>query len=80
MFDEKTTFGNGKSFKTEILVEKAAFKEDKDYKEAFECALKDIIDGLLPLGGGVNRGNGCFGGSVKEVNGTFNHKREVEKW
>ena len=80
LFDEKTTFGNGKSFKTEIMVEKAAFKEDKDYKEAFECALKDIIDGLLPLGGGVNRGNGCFGGSVKEVNGMFNHKREVAKW
>ena len=80
LFDEKTTFGNGKSFKTEIMVEKAAFNEDIFFKEAFECSLKDIIDGLLPLGGGVNRGNGCFGGSVKEVNGTFNHKREVEKW
>lgn len=80
LFDEKTTFGNGKSFKTEILVEKAAFNENAAFKEAFETALKDIIDGLLPLGGGVNRGNGCFGGSVEEVNGTFNHKREVEKW
>ena len=56
LFDEKTTFGNGKSFKTEILVEKAAFNEDAAFKEAFETALKDIIDGLLPLGGGVNRG------------------------
>lgn len=80
LFDEKTTFGNGKSFKTEIMVEKAAFDEDTSFKKAFESALKDIIDGLLPLGGGVNRGNGCFGGSVEEINGTFNHKREVEKW
>ncbi len=80
LFDEKLTFGNGKSFKTEILVEKAAFDEDTSFKEAFEAALKDIIDGLLPLGGGVNRGNGCFGGCVVDVNGTFNHKREVEKW
>lgn len=80
LFDEKVLFGNGKSFTTEILVEKSAFDGDPDYKKAFECALEDLINGLLPLGGGVNRGNGCFGGCVKEINGTFNHKREIESW
>lgn len=80
LFDEKVLFGNGKSFTTKIMVDKTAFEGDPDYKIAFESALKDLIDGLLPLGGGVNRGNGCFGGSVKEINGTFNHKREIESW
>lgn len=36
----------------------------KDYSEhvipAFEQALQDICCGMLPLGGGVNRGHGCF--------------------
>lgn len=31
-------------------------------KIAFEQTLKDICNGLLPLGGGVNRGNGIFTG------------------
>lgn len=42
-------------------------KENSDFKEvqqAFESALKDICTGMLPLGGGVNRGNGVFKGSV----------------
>ncbi len=32
--------------------------------EALEAALKDIASGLLPLGGGVMRGNGCFTGQI----------------
>lgn len=80
LFDEKVLFGNGESFTTEIMVDKTAIDKDRDYRQAFECALKDLIDGILPLGGGVNRGNGCFGGSVKEIDGTFNHKREIESW
>ena len=31
---------------------------------AFECALRDVANGMLPLGGGVNRGHGCFSGTV----------------
>lgn len=32
--------------------------------EAFEEAMKDICRGRLPLGGGINRGNGTFTGSL----------------
>lgn len=37
--------------------------EDEDLKCAFERALDDICEGLLPLGGGVSRGNGIFTGT-----------------
>ena len=33
--------------------------------ENAEDALKDLCTGMLPLGGGVNRGNGCFEGEIK---------------
>ena len=39
--------------------------EDKIVMQAFESALKDVATGMLPLGGGVNRGNGCFEGTIK---------------
>lgn len=32
--------------------------------ESLEKALKDVVTGLLPLGGGVMRGNGCFTGKL----------------
>lgn len=34
-------------------------------KKAFELTLNDICTGMLPLGGGVNRGNGVFTGSYE---------------
>lgn len=37
---------------------------DKDVTDSLERALRDICDGTLPLGGGVNRGNGCFHGKL----------------
>ena len=37
---------------------------DADVLGAFEDALKDIAKGMLPLGGGVNRGHGVFEGKV----------------
>ena len=47
----------------EIWVEKEAL-QDEDVRKAFEKALQDICDGLLPLGGGTNRGNGIFIGTL----------------
>ena len=42
-------------------------KEDKEkILKAFETALTDLCKGYLPLGGGVNRGNGTFKGSLKK--------------
>jgi CRISPR/Cas system CSM-associated protein Csm3 (group 7 of RAMP superfamily) len=71
LFTEKTTYGKGKEFNTTILVKNGILDgiKDKEGKsignDVFESALKDICKGQLPLGGGVNRGNGCFSGVLK---------------
>ena len=42
-------------------------KEEKENTlKAFETALTDLCKGYLPLGGGVNRGNGTFKGILKK--------------
>lgn len=45
--------------------------DEKDFIEkvlgAFEKALNDICTGLLPLGGGVNRGHGIFTGKLEKI-------------
>lgn len=64
LFSEKTTYGKGKTFVMTILADNSAF-ETEGVKDALEKALKDICKGLLPLGGGVNRGNGIFSGSLR---------------
>ena len=67
LFSEKTTYGKGQSFEMTILVNKKAFDGDnKTIQQAFEEAMKDICKGMLPLGGGVNRGNGVFKGALYE--------------
>lgn len=62
LFTEKTIYGKNQEFDTYIYVNKTAFHDEK-IKAAFENALKDLCTGLLPLGGGVNRGNGTFTGN-----------------
>ncbi len=66
LFSEETVYGKGSKFELKVLVNKASFKEDKEnkIKKAFESALNDICTGMLPLGGGVNRGNGIFIGKL----------------
>ena len=61
LFQEKSVYGNGNEYTLDILVAKKAFHDD-NYREAFEHSLQDVCDGLLPLGGTVNRGNGTFTG------------------
>lgn len=74
LFTEKTTYGKGHQFKLEILAKKEAL-ENKTVCEAFEEAMKDICKGLLPLGGGVNRGNGVFTGClIKEEESVYENK------
>lgn len=63
LFQEKSVYGEDNEYKIEILVKKNAII-DKDIREAFEKSLNDICDGLLPLGGIVNRGNGIFTGKL----------------
>lgn len=64
LFTEQVDYVAGEKYNTEILVRKSAIY-DADIKYAFERTLQDICDGLLPLGGGVNRGHGMFTGSVE---------------
>lgn len=79
LFSEEVLYAPKVSFTLEILLDKAAiteFKENKEDKEdnvdknkaleAFETALTDLCKGYLPLGGGVNRGNGTFKGILKK--------------
>lgn len=64
LFTEKPIYGKGNEYEMTIKVRKDAL-EKEHVREAFENALKDICSGMLPLGGGVNRGNGIFSGTLK---------------
>ena len=64
LFSEETLYAKGQSFELKLMVNNCAF-DDQDVKTAFEDTLKDLCSGMLPLGGGVNRGNGCFEGIIK---------------
>lgn len=63
LFQEKALFSKDEILETEIML--TDIKNIKsEYISAFEKALGDLCDGLLPLGGGTNRGNGCFAGEL----------------
>lgn len=81
LFTEEVLYAKGEEILINLLVNKKAFQDvirkeseiiikSEEVRKAFESALDDICSGLLPLGGGVNRGNGCFKGSwtKKELN------------
>lgn len=59
LFSEKVSYGG--NYSTEILVKDGL---EPAVIKAFEAALKDICNGMLPLGGGVNRGHGVFSGTI----------------
>ena len=63
LFQEKVMHGAGRSVRLNVMVSNEAFA-DNDVQTAFERSLKDVCDGLLPLGGVTNRGNGVFGGKL----------------
>ena len=65
LFSEKTTYGQGQPFVLSILANTKALEKDQVIREAFENALEDLRMGMLPLGGGVNRGNGVFTGTLE---------------
>lgn len=64
LYSEETHYAKGQTYELKLMVNNTAFV-DKDVKTAFENTLKDLCSGMLPLGGGVNRGNGCFEGTIK---------------
>lgn len=61
LFQEKTIARDDESYSIEILLENDI--DDKAIK-AFECALTDIVTGMLPLGGATTKGHGVFCGEV----------------
>lgn len=63
LFTEKPIYGKGNNYELTISVRKDAFVKE-NVREAFMRALNDICSGMLPLGGGVNRGNGIFNGTL----------------
>lgn len=74
LFTEKVINGRGMKFDLNLQVNKDVFQGEDGHriKCAFDCALDDICKGLLPLGGGTNRGHGIFTGSIikgKDDNG-----------
>lgn len=62
LFTEKII--NGRCLEITLLINvlKESIKDD-NIRNAFEKSLQDIAEGLLPLGGGVNRGYGVFTGN-----------------
>jgi CRISPR/Cas system CSM-associated protein Csm3 (group 7 of RAMP superfamily) len=63
LFSEKVNYGKSETYTLKFHVHNKVL-ENKEIKQAFEAALRDIANGLLPLGGGVNRGHGCFNGTL----------------
>ncbi len=61
LFAEKAVYAAGTDIDLEILVKTDSVSQRSI--DAFEKALDDLCEGLLPLGGGVNRGHGRFSGS-----------------
>lgn len=61
LFQEKLVFGADSVFRTSIFLSKTVGQE---YVDAFEDAVSDIANGILPLGGAVNRGHGMFTGKI----------------
>ena len=65
LFSEEVIYGKGQCYTLVLKVNSDILeKKDEDIMNAFESSLSDIATGMLPLGGGTNRGHGCFSGNV----------------
>ncbi len=81
LFSEKVTIGKGHSIECKISLDEKAIEaacvgttKDKVIA-AFESALQHVCDGLLPLGGGVQRGHGAMTGKyIKNGEKAYNYE------
>lgn len=65
LFTEKVINGRGRNIDIELNIDVLSESISNEHvRKAFEASLQDIADGLLPLGGSVNRGNGMFKGTL----------------
>ena len=70
LFTEEVSYGNDEIYTLTFKVKNGILNDDS-IRQAFEAALFDIAKGMLPLGGGTNRGHGCFTGKI------FKNKVEI---
>jgi len=70
LFSEEVVYAHDQQFEMTILVNESNLlaEEKEKIMESFERSLNDIVSGMLPLGGGVNRGHGSFNGSFEPKN------------
>lgn len=61
LFAEQPIYGKKQPITLEIT---QTAKVDEKIENALKLALRDICNGMLPLGGGVNRGHGIFTGKL----------------
>lgn len=66
LFFEEVFYDKQFEFIFTLFVDNEALKVNNNVKMALEKTLTDICSGLLPLGGGVNRGLGVFTGCVNK--------------
>ena len=62
LFSEKVTVGRGQTLNIEIQVNHSRVEKEEEGRDAitvFEESLQHLCCGLLPLGGGVQRGARC---------------------
>ncbi|GHT29228.1 hypothetical protein AGMMS49574_05370 [Bacteroidia bacterium] len=62
LFTESVTYGKDNIYVLVFKVNNNVLKGD--IEEVLEKTLFDITNGMLPIGGGVNRGHGCFSGKI----------------
>jgi CRISPR/Cas system CSM-associated protein Csm3 (group 7 of RAMP superfamily) len=72
LYSEEVIYGKENAFVFTMQVDKNVLESDESIKKAFINTLNDICTGMLPLGGGVNRGHGCFTGEIFENNNKLN--------
>lgn len=66
LFNEQVIYAHEHLFTLKILVSNTALNSES-IQDAFEKTLNDICSGMLPLGGGTNRGHGCFLGTYQKI-------------
>jgi len=67
LFSEEVVYGENDTYTLPIKVCMTdEVTTDKTILPSFENALRDLATGRLPLGGGTNRGHGCFNGTIKK--------------
>lgn len=71
LFDERPLYARAETITLEMTLLPDSETQGQHVVEAFEQALKDVCRGTLPLGGSVNRGNGCFHGKLTRDNETI---------